>query len=62
MKDKYRQELLRVMAHIEQLAAVAEAPTVEVPDDETLLTASSLLAEHKRPLADVEWKLRSTED
>ena len=47
------------MAHIEQLAAEAKALTVESPDNEILLTASSLLAEHRRLLADVEWKLRS---
>jgi hypothetical protein len=59
MYPEYRVKLLALMARIEQLGAEAEALTVETNDDEVLLTVSSLLAEHRRLLADVEWKLRS---
>ena len=46
------------MARIEQLMAEAESFAVGETDDEILLRASALLAEHRRMLADVERELR----
>ena len=57
MSDR-RRELLRIMARIEQLMAEAEAITVGETDDEIILRATELLAEHRRMLADVDGKLR----
>jgi hypothetical protein len=46
------------MARVDQLIAEAESITVGEADDEILLRASALLAEHRRMLADVERELR----
>jgi hypothetical protein len=57
MDPAYRNELIGVMAHVEQLMAEAKALTVKAPDDETVLQASALIAEHKRLISHLEDKL-----
>jgi hypothetical protein len=42
-----RRGLLRPMSRIEQLMAEAEALTVDAPDNQVLLRASALFAEHR---------------
>ena len=59
MSNGHRAHLLRILARIERQSPEAEALTVDANDDEVLLRASALLAEHRSVLADVEWKLRS---
>jgi len=60
MIDRHR-ELLRIMARIEQLVAEAEEILAGETDDDILLRASKLFAEHKRMLADVERRLTAKE-
>jgi len=58
MSDR-RRELIRIIVRTEQLIVEAESITAGDTDDEILLRASKLLAEHRQMLADVERKLRS---
>ena len=57
MMTDHRRELLRIMVRIEQLIAEAESLNVQEADDEVLLRASRLLAEHTCMLAEVQYKL-----
>jgi hypothetical protein len=62
MSQSRREELLRLLSHIDQQIAAAERETVEAPDDNTLLQASAVLRELREALAKAERQIRREEE